>query len=128
MLLGGDVRACIAYSETDNEVENIVKDALDNDKSRCTWPGYLFFNESMRSSVVVAQAAAHRLICSQAVAGGNDEVGRTDESTKPGAHDLGGRFYEIRGKQCLQRDVTEVDVSRRGAGRTCLMFIVTRVV
>ena len=31
-------------------------------------------------------------------------------------------------KQCLQRDVTEVDVSRTGAGRTCLMFIVTRVV
>ena len=27
------------------------------------------------------------------------------------------------GKQCLQRDVTEVDVSRRGAGRTCLMFV-----
>ena len=26
-------------------------------------------------------------------------------------------------KQCLQRDVTEVDVSRRGAGRTCLMFV-----
>ena len=25
-------------------------------------------------------------------------------------------------KQCLQRDVTEVDVSRRGGGRTCLMF------
>ena len=27
-------------------------------------------------------------------------------------------------KPCLQRDVTEVDVSRRGAGRTCLMFVV----
>ena len=27
-------------------------------------------------------------------------------------------------KQCLRRDVTEVDVSRRGAGRTCLMFVV----
>ena len=26
--------------------------------------------------------------------------------------------------QCLQRHVTEVDVSRRGAGRTCLMFVV----
>ena len=32
MLLGGDVRACIVYRETDNEVENIVKDALENDK------------------------------------------------------------------------------------------------
>ena len=28
------------------------------------------------------------------------------------------------GKQCLQRDVTEAGVSRRGAGRTCLMFVV----
>ena len=26
-------------------------------------------------------------------------------------------------KQCSQRDVTEVDVSRRGAGRTRLMFV-----
>ena len=32
MLLGEGVRVCIAYSETDNEVENIVKDALENDK------------------------------------------------------------------------------------------------
>ena len=32
ILLGGDVRVCIAYSETDNEVENIVKDALENNK------------------------------------------------------------------------------------------------
>ena len=28
------------------------------------------------------------------------------------------------GKQCLQRDVTEADVTRRGAGRTCLMLVV----
>ena len=28
------------------------------------------------------------------------------------------------GKQCLQQDVTEVDVSRRGAGRTCLICCV----
>ena len=28
------------------------------------------------------------------------------------------------GKQCLQRDVSEAHVSRRGAGRTCLMFVV----
>ena len=31
-------------------------------------------------------------------------------------------------KQCLQRDVTEDEVSRRGAGRTCLVFVVIRVV
>ena len=29
-------------------------------------------------------------------------------------------------KQCLQRDITEVYVSRRGAGRTCLMFVKSR--
>ena len=27
-------------------------------------------------------------------------------------------------KSCLQRDVTEVEVSRRSAGKTCLMFVV----
>ena len=31
-------------------------------------------------------------------------------------------------KQCLQRDVTEVDVSRRCAGRTRFMFVSTYVV
>ena len=43
MLQGGDVRVCIAYSETYNEVENIVKDAPEHDKVGCTWPGHLFF-------------------------------------------------------------------------------------
>ena len=33
MLFGGDVRVCIAYSEMDNEVENIVKDALETTTS-----------------------------------------------------------------------------------------------
>ena len=43
MLLGRDVRVCVACNETDNEVENIVKDALENDKVGCTWPGHQFF-------------------------------------------------------------------------------------
>ena len=63
-----------------------------------------------------------------AIAGGNDEVGRTNESTKQ-VHMTGvedATKYED--KQCLQRDFTEVDVSRRGAERTCLKFFVTRVV
>ena len=38
MLLGGDVRICIAYSETDNEVENIVKDALETTTSVALGP------------------------------------------------------------------------------------------
>ena len=98
-------------------------------------------HESMRSSVVVAQAASHRLIdrkplrqatmrsgrLSIAIAGRNDEVGRTDESTKQVHMTWVEDATKYEDKQCLQRDVTEVDVSRRGAGRTCLMFIVTRV-
>ena len=34
----------------------------------------------LRSSVVVAQAAAHRLIARKAAAGGSDEVGKTENS------------------------------------------------
>ena len=91
---------------------------------------------------MVAQAAAHRLIArkplreatmrsgrlSMAIAGRNDEVGRTDESTKQVHMTWVEDAAKNEDKQCLQRDVTEVDVSRRGAGRTCLMCIVTRVV
>ena len=96
----------------------------------------------MRSSVVVAQAAAHRLIArkplreatmrsgrlSIAIAGRNDEVGRTDESAKQVHMTWVENATKYEDKQCLQRDVTEVDVSRRVAGRTCLMIVVTRVV
>ena len=54
-------------------------------------------------------------------------LGRTDESTKQ-VHMLWVEdATKNEDKQCLQRDVSEVDVSRRGAGRTCLMFVVTRV-
>ena len=141
MPLGGDIRVCIAYSETDNEVENIVMDALETIKSlHLAWSSVL--HESMRSSVVVAQAAAHRLSArkpwreaamrsgrlSIAIAGGNDEVGTTDESTRQVHMTWVEDATKYEDKQCLQRDVTEVDVLRRGAGRTCLMFVVTRVV
>ena len=91
---------------------------------------------------MVAQAAAHRLIArkplreatrrsgrlSMAIAGRNDEVGRADESTKQVHTTWVEDASKYDDKQRLQRDVTEVDVSRRGAGRTCLMFVVTRVV
>ena len=90
MLLGGDVRVCIAYSETDSEMENIVKDALER-RSGLRLVQSSLIHETMRSSVVVAQAAAHRLIArkplreavmrsgrlSTAIAGGNDEVRRS---------------------------------------------------
>ena len=62
-----------------------------------------------------------------AIAGGNDEVRRTDECSKQVHMTWVEDATKYEDKQCLQRDVTEVDVSRRGAGRTCLMFIVTRV-
>ena len=89
----------------------------------------------MRSSVVVAQAAAHRLIArkplrkatvrsgrlSKAIAGRNDEVGRTDESTKQVHMTWVEDPTKYEDKQCLQRNVTEVDVSRReGCGKNML--------
>ena len=132
---------CTAYSETDSEMENIVKDALEW-RSRLRLARSPVRHGTMRSSVVVAQAAAHRLIArkplreatmrsrrlSIAIAGCNDEVERTDESTKQVHMTWVEDATKYEDKQCLQRDVTEVDVSRSGAGRTCLMFIVTCVV
>ena len=43
MLSGEDVCVCIAYKETDNEVENNVKDALENDQVGALGPVILFF-------------------------------------------------------------------------------------
>ena len=75
MLLGGDVRVCIAYSETDNDVENIVKDALENDKVGCIWPRHLFFmSQCGRPQTDCSQAVGGRL--SIAIAGSNGEVRR----------------------------------------------------
>ena len=119
----------------DNEVENIEMDALETIKSLHLARSSVL-HESMRSSVVVAQAAAHRLIArkplreatmrsgrlSMAIAGGNDEVGRTDESTKQVHMTWVEDATKYEDKQCLQRDVAEVDISKRSAGRTCLMF------
>ena len=94
-------------------------------------------HESMRSSAVVAQATAHRLIArkplreatmrsgrlSIAIAGRNDEV-RRPESTKQVHMTTVEHATKNEDMQCLRRDVTEVDVSRRSAGRTRLMFVV----
>ena len=52
MLLGRDARVCIAYSERDNEVENIVMDALETIKSLHLARSSVL-HESMRSSVVI---------------------------------------------------------------------------
>ena len=47
-----------------------------------------------------------------------NDVVRTDESTKQVHMTCVEDATEYEDKQCLQRDVTEVDVSLRGAGRT----------
>ena len=79
---------------------------------------------------MAVRAAAHRLIArkplreatmtsgrlSIAIAGRDDEVGRTDESTKQVHMTWVEDATKYEDKQRLQRDVTEVDVSRRGAG------------
>ena len=72
---------------------------------------------------MVAQAAAHRLIACKPL---REAMMRTDESTMQVHMTWVEDATKFEDKKCLQRDVTEVDVSRRGAGRTCLMFIVKR--
>ena len=78
----------------------------------------------LRSSVVVAQATAHRLIARKAAAGGsdvriaaaggNDEVWETVVSAKQVHMTWTDDATMNEDKPCLQQDVTEVDVSRRG--------------
>ena len=75
MLSGGDVRVCTAYSETDNEVENIAKDALENDEVVALGP--VIFNAEQRCG---CPGGRPQTDCSLAVAGGNDEVGKTVDS------------------------------------------------
>ena len=72
---------------------------------------------------MVAPAAAHRLIARKAAAGGSDEVRKTVVSAKQVHMTWTDDATMNEDKPCLQRDVTEVDVSRRSAGRTCLMFV-----
>ena len=59
-----------------------------------------------------------------AIAGGNDEVWETVVSAKQVHMTWTDHATMNEDMPCLQRDVTEVDVSRRSAGRTCLMFVV----
>ena len=83
---------------------------------------------------MVAQAAANRLIArkplreatmrsgtlSIVIAGCNDEVGRTDESTEEVHMTWVEDATKYEDKQCLQRDVIEVDVSKRRCGKNML--------
>ena len=70
---------CIAHSGTDNEVENIAKDALENDKVVALGP------VTCSSGIIAEQrcgcSGGHpQTDCSKAVPGGNDEVGKTVDS------------------------------------------------
>ena len=128
-------RSCVAYSETDNEVENIVKDGLENNEVDCTWPSHLFCMEQCGAALWLPIAAAHRLIArnplreaamrsgrlSTVIAGGSDEVGRASAKQVHMTWVEDATINED--KQCLQRDVTEVDVSRRGAGRKNMLDV-----
>ena len=95
------------------------------------------WNQAFRrtdTSVWLHQAAAHRLIVrkplreaamrsgrlSIAIAGGNGEVRRPMNPPS--------RCTWFGWKMLRSTRTSNVDVSRRGAGRTCLMFVVTRVV
>ena len=82
MLSRADVRVCIAYSETD-EIENSVKDELE----RREWMALdlVYLSRSLRMFKHVRQCGAVLWLpgwpptyrCSRAIAGGNDEVGKT---------------------------------------------------
>ena len=56
--------------------ENIVMDALDNDKVVCIWPGHQFFMNQCGAALWCCLGGRPQTDCSQAVAGGNDEVGK----------------------------------------------------
>ena len=63
-----------------------------------------------------------------AIAGGNDEVGRTADPPSSYTRHGWKMLRSTRTSHVFNETSPEVDVSRRSAGRTCLMFIVTRVV
>ena len=68
MLLGKDVRVCIAYSETDDEMENSMNDER-SDGSRLHLARYISLGHSEcsstateRSNAAVSQKAGHMLL------------------------------------------------------------------
>ena len=91
----------------------------------CTWPGpsFLSTHETTRSSVVVAWVAARRPLFESQL---RDAMMRSGDcrSAKQVHTTWPEDVTMSEGKQSFQRDVTEADVSRRGAGRTCLMLVV----
>ena len=80
MLVGGDVRVCIAYSETDDEMENIMKDALDR-RSRLHLARSFFLEHSWNNAEQCCGLPGWPPTdrCSRAIAGGTDEVRKAVE-------------------------------------------------
>ena len=125
-------------AKTDSEMEKHREGCTGMTKSTAIGPVICSSWKQCGAALWFAQAAAHRLIArkplreaavrsgrlSIAIAGGNDEVRETVGSAKQVPLTWVEDATMNKNKQCLQRDVTEVDVSRRGAGRTCLMFII----
>ena len=84
MLLGGDVRVCVAYSKTDNEMENSMNDELERRESMALGPVHLSLG-ALSVFKYVRQSDAMLWLprrpptycCSRAIAGRNGKVGKT---------------------------------------------------
>ena len=101
---------CIAYSETDDEVENSMKDEVERRKSMA-FGQYISLGRSECSSVCDRAEQCCRcrrgrpLSGSRAVAGGSEEVRKTVGTAKH-VHVSGAEDAAMNeGKQSLQRDV-----------------------
>ena len=114
---GGDVRVRTAYSETDDETEN--------SGSRLHYISWgtqsVQVHETERSNAVVAQAAAHILLLRghcRTQCGGRDDC----RSAKH-VHVTCTKDATMNESNVFSETSLELDVSRRGTGRTCLMFV-----
>ena len=83
MVLGEDVRVCIAYSETDDEMENSVYDELERLESIALGPVHLCW--ALRVFKYMRQSGAMLWLprrpttycCPRATVGGNEEARKT---------------------------------------------------
>ena len=99
MLLGGDVRVCIAYSEMDNEMENSMIDELERRESMALGPVQL----SWGTQCVQVRASKRCNAVAKQVHTTCAEDATMNE-----------------GNQCLQRDVTGSRCLEEGCGKNML--------
>ena len=105
-------------------MENIVKDALENDNVVALGP-VIYSSTSIQ--------VVHRLIARKPLREATMRSGKlsttiaertdTEESVKQMHMTWTEDTTMNEDKKCFQRDVTEIDVSRKGAGRTCMMLV-----